>query len=66
MIIRIEDIDISHIDLSKPDFENKGTVHDWRNYVFEELEEKWEYLTNRERKIIAYMAKYQADREEWD
>ena len=52
--------------LDNPEFENAGKVHDWRNYIFEELKFIWPELS-RENKMIAFMhAAYDADNEEWD
>lgn len=34
------------------DFENSGEVHDWKNYVPDEIIECWNELTEREKKLI--------------
>lgn len=57
---------IELIDIENPNFQNVGKVHDWRNYVPYEWQEKWFEFTERERQIIAVMAETQADKEEWD
>lgn len=54
------------IDVSSPDFKDKTSVHDWRNYVPDRWQDNWDELTERERKIIAIMAQAQADSEDWD
>ena len=56
----------SGIDINNPKFGEHTKVHDWRNYVPDEWVEKWDDLTERERKIIAVMVEIQADKEEWD
>lgn len=48
------------------DFDNVHKVHDWKNYVPEELSEHWYELTERERKLIFILTEPMADREEWD
>lgn len=55
-----------HINLDKPEFENRTKAHDWRNYVPDEWVKDWDSLTEREKRIIAVMAETQADKEEWD
>lgn len=40
--------------------------HDWRNHVPGEAMAQWNELTDIERKVIVYMAKDAANREEWD
>ena len=54
-----------HINLDKPEFENRTRVHDWRNYVPDEWVKEWDSLTEREKRIVAVMAETQADKEEW-
>lgn len=47
-------------------FNDVSRVHDWRNYVPDEIKEVWDNLTERERKLIFIMCEPIADREEWD
>jgi hypothetical protein len=64
--IKIFDRELARINVNKPDFEKKERVHDWRNYVPVEWVEHWEEFSEREKKIIALMAEFQAGKEEWD
>lgn len=57
---------IKHLNLSNPEFDKIGRVHDWRNYVPDEWQKCWKEFTDRERMIIAAMAEKQAGNEEWD
>lgn len=59
-------VELSFIDITKPDFENNSKTHDWRNYVPYDWQKNWEQFTKRERQIIAVMAQSQADKEDWD
>jgi len=52
--------------LEDADFTKIGRVHDWRNYVPEELQKDWNQLTERERQIIFVMADERASAEDWD
>ena len=53
-------------DVYKPNFENTGRVHDWRNYVPDCWQKNWGRFTLDERRIIIIMAEIQAKNEEWD
>lgn len=55
-----------HIDVNNPQFEKAGKIHDWRNYVPQEIENIWENLSLKERILVAFMAEKQATNEEWD
>ena len=57
---------MSDEELAKADFENRGKIHEWKNYVSELYVKEWHNLTYRERVIIYCEAQKQADREEWD
>lgn len=52
--------------LENPKFDEATRVHDWRNYVPIMAEENWERLSLETRTYIAYMAKKQAENEEWE
>jgi hypothetical protein len=47
-------------------FDNIGKVHDWRNYVLQEIRNEWHNLTIRERWIIYTICLSISDNEEWD
>lgn len=57
---------LAAFDLSEVDFSVKSRVHDWRNYIPEELTMIWKSLTDRERFFIYVMAQDRADLEDWD
>jgi hypothetical protein len=49
-----------------PKFGEESRVHDWRNYIPEELQKVWEDLPI-EAKYAAYIVAYeQASKEDWD
>jgi len=52
--------------LDNVEFENKGKVHEWRNYVSPLYQKEWKNLTYREKVIIYCEAYNQAEKEEWD
>ncbi|TES71451.1 hypothetical protein E2P84_27405 [Burkholderia cepacia] len=53
-------------DFAEPDWDKVDRVHNWRNYVFEDLIALWPTLPLRARAIIAANLQAIADREEWD
>jgi hypothetical protein len=53
-------------DVILPDWENTGRVHDWRNYISEELRHIWWTFTVDQKMAIARNADDMADRERWD
>lgn len=53
-------------ELSDPDFENAGRVHDWRNHVGEATQSIWGTLTDQQKAAIALDADERASREEWE
>jgi hypothetical protein len=56
----------SPIDLAMEDFKGISKVHDWRNYVPDEIVDSWKNLTDREGKIIHYFCSERAENEAWD
>ena len=47
--------------------QHKATkIHDWRNYVSEELKAEWSTFTLKQRRMIAANLNAIADQEEWD
>lgn len=53
-------------ELSHPDFENAGKVHDWRNHVGRETKALWPTFSAEQRRAIALDAGEQASNELWD
>lgn len=64
MGFRIPESDQEEIDW--PAFGTEGRVHDWRNHIPYYVRENWSRLSVETRMVLYYMAKQQADLEEWD
>lgn len=54
------------VDCDEPNWEIGGRVHNWRNYINEELREMWHTFTIEQKRAISKNADEQADGEEWD
>ena len=52
--------------MENPLWEERGSVHDWRNYVPESVQEIWPYLGWGARALAVIMADEQAGDEEWE
>lgn len=52
--------------ITAPDWNRAGRVHDWRNYVPEDLQCLWPELAMETKLVIFLMAEAQANGEEWD
>lgn len=46
--------------------EREGRVHNWCNYIPDEIIEAWGELTNKERWLLQQTAEVSASNEEWD
>lgn len=53
-------------DYKSPDWNNLDRVHEWKNYISEDLVMIWDTFTDIQKKVIAENADNIADREEWD
>lgn len=53
-------------DWKSPNWENTRRVHDWKNYITEEVQSMWDTFTDDQKKAIARSAEEIADREDWD
>lgn len=53
-------------DHENPEWEKAGRVHEWKNYIHDDLRHAWHSFTPEQRKLIAQNAQEQADQEEWD
>lgn len=53
-------------DYTSPEWQYAGRVHDWRNYISEELQAMWGTFTPAQQKAIRDNAQEMADREHWD
>lgn len=53
-------------DYQRPDWDNAGRVHDWKNYISESLINIWDSFTDEQKAAIAASAQDSADNEDWD
>lgn len=53
-------------DALEPDWDEYNKVHEWKNYVSDDLKKIWSNLPEYVRKIIAQNFQEIADKEEWD
>lgn len=53
-------------DYLKPDWANTARVHDWKNYVNDELRSMWHMFSPTQKAAIARNAEDFADREDWE
>jgi hypothetical protein len=58
--------DYTPTDYEAPDWENGRRVHEWKNYISEELQALWETFSTRQKIAIARNASDLAGREDWD
>jgi hypothetical protein len=49
-----------------PDWKAAGKVHDWRNYISDELKAIWDTFTDEQKRLIASNADDEANKEYWD
>lgn len=54
------------LDFIDPNWKNTQRVHDWKNYISEELQAAWNTFTLYQKSIIAANAQEQASGEDWD
>ena len=53
-------------DWQYPEWENKSRVHNWRNYVSEELQAMWDTFTDVQKKALAISYDDIASQEDWE
>lgn len=53
-------------DFENPDWDAAGRVHDWRNYISDDVRAIWHTFTLEQRRLLAEQADAFADREEWE
>ena len=53
-------------DFERPEWDKAGKVHDWRNYISEEVQVLWLALSLEVRAALARQAEDVASNEEWD
>lgn len=49
-----------------PDWSGAGRVHDWRNYISDELQAIWQTFSEEQKRLIAESAEVHANNEDWD
>lgn len=57
---------LSPKDYIDPDWKSAGRVHDWRNYISDEVRAMWSTFTDAQKAALARMAEVTADNEEWE
>jgi hypothetical protein len=53
-------------DYREPEWTRTDRVHNWRNYISEEVQVAWPTFTPEQQAMLARQAEEQASREEWD
>jgi|GEM_PF-2148254 len=53
-------------DWKSPNWENARRIHDWRNYISEEIRDMWSTFTDGQKKALAISAEERAGCEIWD
>lgn len=53
-------------DFECPDWDRVSRVHDWKNYINDDLRKAWSSFSIEQRRIIANNADEIASRENWD
>ena len=61
-----EELEQLKIEANNPNFNDNGKCHNWRRYVSDEWKDNWFSFTEREREIMIFMARENADKEDWD
>lgn len=49
-----------------PNWRNTHKVHDWRNYISEEVRNMWETFNEQQKIALMNQANQQAECEDWD
>lgn len=53
-------------DFLDPKWESATRVHEWKNYISDEVRDMWGEFTGRQRAALARQAQVEADSEIWD
>ena len=53
-------------DYENPQWEKAEKIHDWRNYISEDMQIIWDTFTPLQQRLIADNAQETADAEDWD
>lgn len=54
------------VDWEHPKWEERERIHNWRNYVSEDLKNHWENLSDTTKQVVSANLEDIASREEWD
>ena len=57
---------MTDIDYDKPDWTAGGRVHNWRNYVYDDLRAIWHTFTLEQKRVIRENADIEAGDEHWE
>lgn len=49
-----------------PNWDEKNRIHNWKNYISDDLRQYWQNFSDKEKKMIAANAEGIASNEEWD
>jgi len=53
-------------DYAAPDWSNEQRVHNWRNYITDEVAAMWHTFTDEQKQALARQAQGHASNEEWE
>lgn len=53
-------------DFINPNWKSKGRVHEWKNYVSEEVQDIWHSFNLEQKATLSLQAQQQASNEDWD
>lgn len=53
-------------DYASPKWDEEVRVHNWRNYISEEVRAMWHTFTDEQKAALARMADITASNEDWD
>ncbi len=53
-------------DWQRPDWNSAGPVHEWKNYIGDEVRVMWGMFTDAQKRALARHADNIAGREEWE
>lgn len=53
-------------DWAAPKWDTAGRVHEWKNYISDEVRAMWDTFTDAQKQALARQADKITEREEWD
>ena len=60
------EVDTTPRDYLSPNWEDDDRVHNWRNYIHEEVQAMWDTFTPAQKAALARQADEMASNEHWD